>query len=160
MTQRFGPEYWDKHGCYRTPLGFILTLIILLRSYVIWLLAAISRKPELDLVSLMYQKKHDFFLALGIGAIALLPTLIYFLRRPQYQHTGLKKLWRVSRYLLLLAVLVDGGYMLLQAADHYYRFSFYLAIQLVLVAWCGLYLLTSRYLSVYFNDWPSNPSSG
>ena len=47
---RYGPEYWDKHGAYRTPIALHLTLLVLLRSYFIWLMAALSRRPDLDIM--------------------------------------------------------------------------------------------------------------
>ena len=64
--KKFGPEYWDKHGLYKAPLGFILTLMVLMRGYVIWILAAISRRPELDIMTLFYRDKQHFFVALVI----------------------------------------------------------------------------------------------
>ena len=54
---RYGPEYWDKHGAYRTPVAFHLTLLVLLRSYFIWIMAALSRRPDLDIMSLFFNRK-------------------------------------------------------------------------------------------------------
>ena len=56
---RYGPEYWDKYGSYRTPLAFHLSILVLLRAYFIWVIAALSRRPELDLMSLFFKSKDD-----------------------------------------------------------------------------------------------------
>ena len=73
---RYGPEYWDKYGSYRTPLAFHLSILVLLRAYFIWVIAALSRRPELDLMSLFFRSKNDFFIAIAIGAVAIVPTIL------------------------------------------------------------------------------------
>ena len=154
---RYGPEYWDKHGAYRTPLAFHLTLLVLLRSYFIWIIAALSRRPDLDIMSLFFKAKSDFFTAIAIAAIALLPAVIFCLRRPQENAISAKRLasiWRFMRWPLILCAITDLSWLTHQAAHSHYQFSLFLASQMVLVLWVLLYLLKSRYLSVFFNDWP------
>ena len=107
---RYGPEYWDKHGAYRTPVAFHLTLLVLLRSYFIWIMAALSRRPDLDIMSLFFKSKSDFFTAIAIAAIALLPAVIFCLRRPQENAEGAKRLasiWRFMRWPLILCAITD-----------------------------------------------------
>ncbi|MFY8272764.1 DUF2919 domain-containing protein [Pseudoalteromonas sp. SSDWG2] len=154
----YGPEYWDKHGAYRTPIGFTLALIVLLRPYLIWVFAAISRRPELDLVALVYAQKSDFFIALGIAAVAILPATVYSFRRPGAKPL-FKAMWPVMRWPLIICALLDLGWLILQASQQHYKFSFYIAIQAVGVAWVLLFLLRSRYLKVFFADWPDELES-
>lgn len=154
----YGPEYWDKHGCYRTPIGFTLSLIVLLRAYIIWVFAAISRRPELDLMAIVYQHKHDFFVALGIGALAIVPTVIYSLRRPS-SNPKLQNIWRHMRWPLIACAVADLCWMVIQAGHQYYQFSLFIALQTVFVAWVLLYLIKSRYLKVFFADWPEQLES-
>ncbi|WP_404340499.1 DUF2919 domain-containing protein [Pseudoalteromonas mariniglutinosa] len=154
---RYGPEYWDKYGAYRTPIAFHLSLIVLLRSYLIWLVAALSRRPELDIMSLFFKSKEDFFIAISIAALALMPTVLFCVRRPQENIKSAQRLaviWRFMRWPLLLCAVVDIAWLIYQAAHSHYQFSFLLACQIVLVLWVLLYLVSSRYLSVFFNDWP------
>ncbi|MGX1111959.1 hypothetical protein ACSSVW_001348 [Pseudoalteromonas sp. MBR-15] len=154
---RYGPEYWDKHGAYRTPIAFHLTLLVLLRSYFIWLMAALSRRPDLDIMSLFFSSKSEFFMAIGIAAIALLPAVVFCFRRPQENPETAKwwaTVWRFMRWPLIVCAVIDLGWLTYQAAHSYYQFSFFLACQMVLVLWVLLYLVKSRYLSVFFNDWP------
>ncbi|MCF7516730.1 MULTISPECIES: DUF2919 domain-containing protein [Pseudoalteromonas] len=154
---RYGPEYWDKYGAYRTPIAFHLSLLVLLRSYFIWLMAALSRRPDLDIMSLFFNSKSDFFFSIGIAAIALLPAVIFCLRRPQDNPDSAKRLasiWRFMRWPLILCAIIDLGWLTYQAAHSHYQFSLFLACQMVIVLWVLLYLLKSRYLSVFFNDWP------
>lgn len=155
--RRYGPEYWDKYGTYRTPVAFHLSLLILLRTYFVWVIAALSRRPELDLMSLAFRSKHDFFSALAIGAIAIIPTVIFCFRRPQKSADSaarLARVWCFMRWPLLLCAAIDLTYLVIQAAHSYYQFSMYLALQMVCVLWVLLYLAKSRYLTVFFNDWP------
>lgn len=154
---RYGPEYWDKYGAYRTPIAFHLSLLVLLRSYFIWIMAALSRRPDLDIMSLFFNSKSDFFFSIGIAAIALLPAVIFCLRRPQDNPDSAKRLasiWRFMRWPLILCAIIDLGWLTYQAAHSHYQFSLFLACQMVIVLWVLLYLLKSRYLSVFFNDWP------
>jgi hypothetical protein len=154
---RYGPEFWDKYGTYRTPFAFHLSLLVLLRAYFIWVIAALSRRPELDIMSLAFRSKEDFFSALAIGALAILPAAVFCFRRPQkniLSAARLARIWRFMRWPLLFCAVVDLTWLVVQAAHSYYQFSMFLALQMVVVLWVLLYLAKSRYLTVFFNDWP------
>ncbi|KAF7779977.1 hypothetical protein PMAN_a0938 [Pseudoalteromonas marina] len=156
MSQ-YGPQYWDKYGSYRTPVAFHLSLVVLLRAYFIWVIAALSRRPELDLMSLFFRSKSDFFIAIAIGSIAILPTLLFCLRRPRDSHKAtdrLASIWRHMRWPLIVCALIDLTWLIVQAAHSHYRFSLFLAVQMVIVFWVLWYLVKSRYLTVFFKDWP------
>jgi len=156
MSQ-YGPQYWDKYGSYRTPVAFHLSVVVLLRAYFIWVIAALSRRPELDLMSLFFRSKSDFFIAIAIGSIAILPTLLFCLRRPRDSHKAtdrLASIWRHMRWPLIVCALIDLTWLIVQAAHSHYRFSFFLAVQMVIVFWVLWYLVKSRYLTVFFKDWP------
>ena len=156
MSQ-YGPQYWDKYGSYRTPVAFHLSVVVLLRAYFIWVIAALSRRPELDLMSLFFRSKSDFFIAIAIGSIAILPTLLFCLRRPRDSHSStdrLASIWRHMRWPLIVCALIDLTWLIVQAAHSHYRFSLFLAVQMVIVFWVLWYLVKSRYLTVFFKDWP------
>ena len=155
--RRYGPEYWDKYGSYRTPIAFHLSVLVLLRAYFIWIVAGLSRRPELDLMSIFFKSKNDFFIAIAIGAIAIVPIILFCLRRPRESHKSserLAKIWRYMRWPLILCAVIDLTWLSIQAAHSYYHFSLFLAIQMVVVLWVLWYLAKSRYLTVFFNDWP------
>ncbi|KTF10147.1 DUF2919 domain-containing protein [Pseudoalteromonas sp. 10-33] len=154
---RYGPQYWDKYGSYRTPVAFHLSVVVLLRAYFIWVIAALSRRPELDLMSLFFRSKSDFFIAIAIGSIAIIPTLLFCLRRPRDSHIAtdrLASIWRHMRWPLIVCALIDLTWLIVQAAHSHYRFSLFLAVQMVIVFWVLWYLVKSRYLTVFFKDWP------
>lgn len=156
---RYGPEYWDKYGSYRTPIAFHLSVLVLLRAYFIWIVAGLSRRPELDLMSIFFKSKNDFFIAIAIGAIAIVPIILFCLRRPRESHKSserLAKIWRYMRWPLILCAVIDLTWLSIQAAHSYYHFSLFLAIQMVVVLWVLWYLAKSRYLTVFFNDWPES----
>ncbi|MBE0368980.1 MULTISPECIES: DUF2919 domain-containing protein [Pseudoalteromonas] len=155
--KQYGPEYWDKYGVYRTPIGFNLTLLVLLRAYLLWIFSAVARRPDLDFMSLFFQSKQHFFVSLAIGTIALVPTVIFSLRRPTSSQV-LAKYWRYMRWPLLITAAADLIWLILQASQSYYQFSFYLAVQMVMLLWVILYLVKSRYLVCFFNDWPEPES--
>lgn len=149
---RYGPEYWDKYGSYRTPIAFNLSLLVLLRGYFIWVIAALSRRPELDLMSLFFKNKNDFFIAIAIGSIAIIPTILFCLRRPRDSHSAsdkLAKIWRHMRWPLIVCAVVDLTWLSIQAAHSHYRFSSFLAVQMMIVLWVLWYLVKSRYLTVF-----------
>ena len=154
---RYGPQYWDKYGSYRTPVAFHLSVVVLLRAYFIWVIAALSRRPELDLMSLFFRSKSDFFIAIAIGSIAIVPTLLFCLRRPRDSHKAtvrLASIWRHMRWPLIVCALIDLTWLIVQAAHSHYQFSLFLAVQMVIVFWVLWYLVKSRYLTVFFKDWP------
>ncbi|MBD1584797.1 DUF2919 domain-containing protein [Pseudoalteromonas sp. S16_S37] len=151
--KQYGPEYWDKYGVYRTPIAFNLTLVVLLRAYLLWIFSAVARRPDLDLMSIFFESKTHFFVALGIGSIALIPTVIFSLRRPS-SSKRLAKYWRFMRWPLLLAAIADLAWLTIQASQSHYQFSMLIAVQMVMLLWVILYLLKSKYLSYFFNDWP------
>ena len=156
MSQ-YGPQYWDKYGSYRTPVAFHLSEVVLLRAYFIWVIAALSRRQELDLMSLFFRSKSDFFITIAIGSIAILPTLLFCLRRPRDSHKAtdrLASIWRHMRWPLIVCALIDLTWLIVQAAHSHYRFSLFLAVQMVIVFWVLWYLVKSRYLTVFFKDWP------
>jgi small-conductance mechanosensitive channel len=154
---RYGQEYWDKYGSYRTPIAFHLSILVLLRAYFIWVIEAISRRPELDLMSLFFKSKSDFFVAIAIGAVAIIPAILFCLRKPRDSLSNsdrLAKMWRYMRWPLILCAVIDLTWLSVQAGHSHYRFSLFLAIQMVVVLWVLWYLAKSRYLTVFFNDWP------
>lgn len=150
---RYGPEYWDKYGVYRTPIAFNLALVVLLRPLLIWGFSALARRPDLDLMSLFFESKFHFFVASGIACIALIPTVVFSLRRPT-SSPKLAVVWRYMRLPLILTAVLDLAWLILQAGKTHYSFSPYIAVQIVLVSWVLLYLIKSRYLSCFFGDWP------
>ncbi|NOU52483.1 DUF2919 domain-containing protein [Pseudoalteromonas sp. JBTF-M23] len=156
--KQYGPEYWDKYGVYRTPIGFNLTLVVLLRAYLLWIFSAVARRPDLDLMSIFFKSKTHFFVALGIGAIALIPTIIFSLRRPSSSQR-LAKYWRFMRWPLLLTAIADLAWLTIQASQSHYQFSMFIAVQMVMLLWVILYLLKSNYLGYFFNDWPEPENS-
>ncbi|BBN82350.1 hypothetical protein PA25_23350 [Pseudoalteromonas sp. A25] len=156
--RQYGPEYWDKYGVYRTPIGFNLTLVVLLRAYLLWIFSAVARRPDLDLMSMFFESKTHFFVALGIGAIAIVPTILFSLRRPS-SSVKLAKYWRFMRWPLLITAIADFSWLVMQAAQSHYQFSMFIAVQMVLLLWVILYLLKSKYLSYFFNDWPEPESN-
>ncbi len=155
MIKQYGPEYWDKYGVYRAPIAFNLSLLVLLRPFLIWVLVAVSRQPELDLMSIFYHSKHDFFIAMGIASGALISAVVYSFRRPS-SSPKIATLWRFMRYPMVLTACLDLGWLLWKAQLSYYQFSGFIAVQLVMVAWVILYLLKSQYLAYFFNDWPEH----
>ena len=58
------------------------------------------------------------------------------------------------RWPLILCAVIDLIWLSIQAAHSHYLFSLSLAIQMVIVLWVLWYLAKSRYLTVFFNDWP------
>jgi predicted ferric reductase len=150
---RFGPEYWDKNGLYRAPVGFILVLVLLLRPYILWLLTVATRREDLNFIAIFYPLKQQFFVALSIAVISLVISLCYILRRPNASQWP-KYIWRYARWLLLINVMLDLAWSVIQIQNQYFSFSTGLATQLMLLCWAALYLIKSRYLSVYFAEWP------
>lgn len=151
--QQFGPEHWDKNGLYRAPIGFKLSLVFILKPYILWLFAAASRREDLNLMAIFYPNKNDFFIALALGCLAILLTLCYFLRKPNAVQWP-KHVWRHGKGILLVSLVVDLVWLFWQAKQSYFAFSPTLAVPIVLAGWAILYVAKSRYLMVYFNEWP------
>lgn len=151
--QQFGPEYWDKNGLYRAPLGFKLCLVFILKPYILWLFAAASRREDLNLMAIFYPNKNDFFIALALGVLAIVLLVCYLLRKPNAAQWP-KAIWRYGRAILLVSLVVDLAWLIWQAKQSYFAFSTTLAVPIVFACWALLYVVKSRYLRAYFAEWP------
>ena len=83
--------------------------------------------------------------------------MFFCLRRPRDSHKAtdrLASIWRHMRWPLIVCALIDLTWLIVQAANSHYRFSLFLAVQMVIVFWVLWYLVKSRYLTVFFKDWP------
>ena len=78
---------------------------------------------------------------------------MYLLRKPNAAQWP-RFIWPYTRWILIANVLADLAWLSWQAKTNYYQFSIGLALQGVLLLWALLYLAKSRYLTIYFNEWP------
>ncbi|CCQ09304.1 hypothetical protein PALB_1420 [Pseudoalteromonas luteoviolacea B = ATCC 29581] len=153
--KQFGPEYWDKYGVYRAPIAFNLSLIVLLRAYIIWIFAAASMQPDSNIMAIFYQTKNEFFVSLAIASGALIAGVVYSFRRPNAPR-WLKPIWRFMKWPLVASACLDLAWLIWHAQQVYYQFSAPIAVQIVLLIWVLWYLLKSRYLDCFFSDWPQD----
>ena len=104
MLRRYTLAHFDKHGYLKAPKGFYLLLLVLLRAYLIWILSVANRSDTTALITLFYPEKHNFFIALGTGAGALLIAVMYSLRREKTPN-WLQPVWK-PQLAIVVAVIV------------------------------------------------------
>ena len=87
-----------------------------------------------------------------MAVISLVISLCYILRRPNAaQWPKYMALWPL---VAIAQSNLGHSVSMVQIKDQYFNFSIGLATQLMLLCWAALYLIKSRYLSVYFAEWP------
>jgi hypothetical protein len=98
----YGPEDYDKNLCLRVDLGMWLTVIFLMRPYVIMILSFANRRAPMELIDWFFPHRTTMALA----ALASLPVMLFvygWVRRNPDATARQRQFWRRGRLLLGLS---------------------------------------------------------
>lgn len=98
---KYPPDEYDEKGQLRLPFLFWPMLLLLARTWILLVMAGVSRQQGSDLLALFYPDRQSFWGGLALGAPALAGLLLtgYRLRRP--------RLWRAWRWVLALSLVIN-----------------------------------------------------
>ncbi|PIJ51565.1 hypothetical protein BL250_03425 [Erwinia sp. OLTSP20] len=96
---KYPPEFWDDKGQLRLPLSYWLILLLQSRSWVLLVLAGVSRQQASTLLGLFYPDPHDFW----FGLIGGIPAVAGFLLSGWRQR--FPRSWQAWRWVLIFSLL-------------------------------------------------------
>lgn len=142
------PDYYDKHGNAKPNLMFWLSGFFLARSWVVFVIAGVSREQGKDLLSLFYPSHDALYLGLALGfpAVAFMMMAGNLHRYPPF----LARIWRQGKYVLLAALCGDLLLQINHLMAARWAFHWSAALMLLVAVWLALYVLRSRRIRFLF----------
>ncbi len=124
---QYSVEDFDNFDCLKLSKGLYLTLLFILRGYIIWIMSITNMRDKVAIIQWFYPEPSSFYLSLLSGVLGLYIVLIISLRRPDAAH-WVKVSWRNCRLLLISALCFDLlvnwlGYFYWQLASLPWLFS-------------------------------------
>ncbi|QIZ77204.1 DUF2919 domain-containing protein [Ferrimonas lipolytica] len=138
----------NDHGWFRPSPWLYLCMILLARTWILFIGAVASREAGADLLALFYPNKFSFYLGLALGSPAL---LLLWLQGLRHRFHWIGKVWRYGYGLLTSIVIIDicvQGYHIIKLHG---AFSLGPAIILLLSIWALWYLLKSNSSRLVFS---------
>lgn len=150
----------DLDGLYRVPNRFYLVLLLLLRPFVLWIVALLMPQQQVDVMGSLYPYREDFFRAIAVSWPALLVIAAITQRVPfdPKKSRGRAKtwwfgVWRHSRWLMSCVVLLDMAnlywFELHDASIHLMPVCL-----LILLAWSLWWLWRNPIVGLMIQEWP------
>ncbi|MDD1784165.1 DUF2919 domain-containing protein [Enterovibrio sp. ZSDZ35] len=142
------PDYYDKHGNAKPNLMFWLSCIYLAKSWVVFVIAGVSREQGQTLLSLFYPHHDALYIGLGIGfpAVALMLMAGNIHRYPPF----LEKIWRKGKGILVGAFVCDLILQIKHLIAQQWAFHWSGALTLLIAIWLVSYLFRSRRIQFLF----------
>lgn len=142
------PDDYDKHGNAKPNLMFWLTCFFLARSWLVFVVAGVSREQGKDLLALFYPSHEVLYvgLALGFPAVALMLMAGNLHRYPPL----FGRIWQVGKILLLTALSGDLVLQVKHLMVEHWAFHWRGALMLLIAVWLVFYLLRSRRMQFLF----------
>jgi hypothetical protein len=153
MTVNFSNITWlDDKGHIKPPIFLYLIILFLARGWCVFIASLTQFSDQSGLVRLFYPEKSDFMLALiaGVGAVFVYGLVISERKRspvwlqPIFKHL-LPMLWAL--------VILDGVILSQRLTHDFFVFKISYALDVLVIFWSALYLLKSKRLKYYTQDW-------
>jgi lysylphosphatidylglycerol synthetase-like protein (DUF2156 family) len=144
---------FDKDNCLKISKTFYLTLLFVLRGYLVWLMSVTNMRDRVVIIEWIYPETSLFFISLLSGAAGLFVVLILLLRRPEAP-LWVKKLWPYCRIFLIVALLFDLFVNFIAYFYWQYLSMSWLVIQTTLVISLALLCFKSKKLTLNLKEFP------
>ncbi len=102
----YSVQDFDKFDCLKISKWVYLSLIFILRGYIVWLMSVTNMKDRVAIIQWIYPETSLFYLSLGSGTFGVFIVLVLSLRRPEAK-TWVQKCWQHGKEILTLALLFD-----------------------------------------------------
>lgn len=110
MTQHKYSSYsvqdFDNFDCLKVSKWVYLSLIFVLRGYVVWLMSVTNMKDKVGIIQWIYPETSLFYLSLVSGSLGIFIVLVLTFRRPNAK-PWVQKCWQKGKFILTLALLFD-----------------------------------------------------
>lgn len=155
----------DLDGLYRVPTRFYLLLCLVLRPFLLWIVALLMPQQQLDVMSFLYPYREDFFRAIALSWPALLVIAAISQRVPfdPKKSRGRAKhwwfwIWRHSRTLLTLVLLADlANLYWFELHDQFIRFTPVCLV--MLLSWALWWLWRNPIVGMMVQEWPEDKAA-
>jgi hypothetical protein len=102
----YSVQDFDNFDCLKMSKWVYLSLIFILRGYVVWLMSVTNMKDRVGIIQWIYPETSLFYLSLGSGVIGIFIVLVLSLRRPKAK-SWVKVFWRHIKAILISALIFD-----------------------------------------------------
>ncbi|EGM76036.1 Protein of unknown function (DUF2919) [Rheinheimera sp. A13L] len=143
----------DKNGLLRIPLRFYAVLLLLMRPFIVWIIALTMPEGGDRFLAAIYPKTNDFATACLI-ACPLLLVVMALSQRKEKSHNAWFKIWQYGRWIMLMVACADlvhtvsnwPNYMILKSPQM-------LAVPMFLLS-SIMWLYSSEQLKLISKEWP------
>jgi len=151
----YSVQDFDRYNCLKISNIFYLSLLFVLRGYVIWIMSVTNMRDKVAIIQWIYPDTHLFFISLLSGTLGLYVLLILSLRRPNAESWVVNS-WRYCRIILISALFFDlavsyFGYFYWQLLSESWLIS-----QTLVVVILTFLCFKSKKVSLNLNDFPED----
>jgi hypothetical protein len=151
--KKYPASAYDDNLCIKISIGLWLTIVFLLRPYVVMLLSFANMSNTMELIHLLYVNDTTF----ALSAVAALPTVVLFItwtkRRPD-SGRAIRWIWNHGRAFLAVSIVLNLIIVVISAFWARRGPQFADAIQAILIVYIILYLYRSERVRDTFQDFP------
>jgi hypothetical protein len=142
----------DDKGHIKPPVFLYFIILFLARGWCVFIASLTQFSDQSGLVRLFYPEKSDFILALiaGVGAVFVYGLVISERKRSP---VFLQPIFKHLLPILWVLVILDGVILNQRLMHDFFVFKISYALDVLVIFWSSLYLLKSKRLKYYTQDW-------
>jgi hypothetical protein len=142
----------DDKGHIKPPIFLYFIILFLARGWCVFIASLTQFSDQSGLVRLFYPEKSDFILALiaGVGAVFVYGLVISERKRSP---VFLQPIFKHLLPILWVLVILDGVILNQRLMHDFFVFKISYALDVLVIFWSSLYLLKSKRLKYYTQDW-------
>jgi len=149
----YSVQDFDKFDCLKVSKWLYISLLFVLRGYVIWLMSVTNFKDRVGIIQWVYPETSLFYLSLGSGALGIFFVFILSLRRPNAK-SWVKICWQQGRVIITLALLFDLGICIIGFFYWHLLSSTWLITQASIVTALIIILNSSKKVALNITEFP------
>lgn len=145
-------KHYDEAGRVKPPVMLWLCLLVIAKSYLIFIASFTFRQDSQMLLSLFYPIKTDLYNGLMIGSGAIMCFALCGFREKIWASN-----WRISflliRPIITLSIFAESWMNILVIQHQYWQFSWVIALSFLANFFILLWLFSSKHLLIMLKDW-------
>ena len=151
--QGYSPKDFDKFDCLKLSKVIWLTIIFILRAYIVWLMSVTNMNDRISVIQWVYPEPNFFYLNLFSGVFALWALLLISLRRPD-ANDWVKHQWQYIHIILLFALLFDFSVNIVGYFYWHLHTPLWLLIYGVIFVVLSWHLINSVKIKINLDEFP------
>jgi len=155
-TSHYQPDDYDEHLCLKLPLGFWLSVLFLLRPFVVFLASVSNSADRFGMLNTIYPD-HRGAMSHAAAAIPAFALLLIYTRRAPTAGELLRRLWRHGRALLATSALLNLAFLGAAPIVLQQKMTPIIGLQWVLSFIVLYYLFRSQRIADCFAEFPPPP---